>query len=433
MVGEFTLPYDTTLMEALADMVFISKVENDSSFTYAYFNHLALRHANVNQTAIGKTFREVHDPELSNLLNDKYNDVLQTKKTVTYEDSYLSSSGVREYSNTRLTPLFDEKGVCTYIMGVVQNITNEKLAQLDSANSWTKLVESEKLFRIIAENAQDVIVLINDKHEFMYVSPSSDEVYGFDSVEYIGKSSLWHVHPEDIPRLKQNFTQAMFGAKTYSLRLRVKHKVDGWLWSELKASPVYDEWDNFKHMVMIIREVTLQKKNEDQLEYFAYRDFLTDLPNRRFFTDRLLVELNQYQEKGNGFGVCLLDIDDFKKINDQFGHEVGDSVIQEFGRRLSETIGKAAVAARLGGDEFVLLLPNVETEALAQETAMAIQTAMEKPWSMKHATLNVTTSIGISLVASTVATVTSVLKDADDAMYEAKKSGKNCFHIVHSE
>ena len=97
------------------------------------------------------------------------------------------------------------------------------------------------------------------------------------------------------------------------------------------------------------------------------------------------------------------------------------------------TIGKDAVAARLGGDEFVLLLPDVETEAIAREIAKAIQLAMKEPWSMKHTTLNVTTSIGISLVTSKVKTVTSVLKDADDAMYEAKKSGKNCFHIVHSE
>jgi len=189
--------------------------------------------------------------------------------------------------------------------------------------------------------------------------------------------------------------------------------------------------DNSKHMVMIIRDITLQKKNEDQLEYFAYHDFLTDLPNRRFFTDRLLVELTQNRDQS--FAVFLLDIDDFKNINDQFGHDMGDFVIREFGRRLSMTIGKDAVAARLGGDEFVLLLPDVRTEMLAQETAMAIQSAMEKPWSMKHTTLNVTTSIGISLVASTATTVTSVLKDADDAMYEAKKSGENYFHIVHSE
>jgi len=433
MIDEIILPFDTTLMEELADMVFISKVEKDSSFTYVYFNHLAISHANVDQTAIGKTFGEVHDTELSTLLNDEYNKVLETQQTVTYEDSYFSSSGVRKYSNTRLTPLFDETGVCTYILGVVQNITNEKLAQLDSANSWTKLVESEKLFRIIAENAQDVIVLINDKHEYIYVSPSSNEVYGFDSKEYIGKSSLWHVHPEDMPRLVQNIRQAMLGATTYSLRLRIKHKIDGWLWSELKASPVYDEWDNFKHMVMIIRDITLQKKNEDQLEYFAYHDFLTDLPNRRFFTDRLLVELTQNQDQDRSFAVCLLDIDCFKNINDQFGHDIGDSVIREFGRRLSMTIGKDAVAARLGGDEFVLLLPDVETEAIAREIAKAIQLAMKEPWSMKHTTLNVTTSIGISLVTSKVKTVTSVLKDADDAMYEAKKSGKNCFHIVHFE
>lgn len=94
MFGDMVLPFDTTLMEALADMVFISKVEEDSTFTYAYFNHLALRHANVDQTAIGKTFSEVHDAELSQILNYQYSKVLQTKKVATYEDSYLSSSGI---------------------------------------------------------------------------------------------------------------------------------------------------------------------------------------------------------------------------------------------------------------------------------------------------------------------------------------------------
>ena len=427
------LPFDTTLMEALVDMVFISKVENDSTLTYAYFNNLAISHANVDKTAIGKSFSEVHDIELAETLEIQYGKVLQTKKVVTYEDSYLSSSGVRQYSHTRLTPLFDETGECFYIMGVVTNITNEKLAQLESENSWSELVQSEKQFRIIAENAQDVIVLINDKLEYIYVSPSSREVFGFDSQEYIGKPSLWHVHPEDVARLEQNFTQAQLDAKTHSLRLRIKHKVNGWLWSELKASPVYDNWNNFKHMVMIIRDVTVQKKNEDQLEYFAYHDFLTDLPNRRLFTERLSVELNQFREEGNGFAVCLLDIDFFKSINDQFGHDIGDCVIREFGRRLSGCINSEAVAARLGGDEFVLLLPHIETKALAQELAMVIQSAMKAPWPVKDATLSVTTSIGITLVASTKATVSSVLKEADDAMYEAKKSGKNCFHIVHSE
>ncbi|WP_318614919.1 diguanylate cyclase domain-containing protein [Sporosarcina sp. YIM B06819] len=432
MIDNSILPFDTTLLEVLEDMVFISKVEQDSTFTYAYFNHLAIQHANVNRDAIGKTFSETHDLELSTFLYNQYSKVLQTKELLIYEDSYLSSLGVRKYSNTRLTPLFDLTGTCTYIIGVVKDITTEKLAQLDSEISWNKLVESEKQFRIIAENAQDVIALINEKLAYTYVSPSSNEVYGFDSFEYIGKSAIWHVHPEDISRLEQGFIEVLLGAKTSSLRLRIKHKVDGWLWSELKVTPVNDKWNNFKHMVMIIRDVTLQKKNEDQLEYFAYHDFLTELPNRRLFTDRLQTKLDHFRDSGKGFAVCLLDIDHFKNINDQFGHEVGDCVIREFGKRLSGNIGKDAMAARLGGDEFVLLLPNVGTEELAQKTAMAVKSAMKEPWSMRHKMLHVTTSMGISLVSSTEATVTSVLKDADDAMYEAKKSGRNCFHIIHS-
>ena len=335
-----------------------------------------------------------------------------------YRTNLLGKSGVHISCLVNFTPV-EVKGEVVGVYAIVKD-----LRELDDMSN--KFVESEEHFRIIAENAQDVIALINDKLEYTYVSPSSNEVYGFDPVEYIGQQAIWHVHTEDISRLEVSITQALLEAKTASLRLRIKHRANGWLWSELKVTPVYDKWNKFKHMVMIIRDVTLQKKNEDQLEYFAYHDFLTDLPNRRFFTDRLQAELDQ----GDSFAVCLLDIDHFKSINDQFGHEMGDSVIREFGRRIAGSIDNDAVAARLGGDEFVLLLPHVGTEELAQETAMAVKSAMEEPWSMKHKTLHVTTSMGIALISSREATVTSVLRDADDAMYEAKKSGRNCFHIV---
>ncbi|MBU8880630.1 diguanylate cyclase [Bacillus sp. FJAT-29790] len=554
MVVETILPFDTALVEVLVDMVFIVKVEEDSTFTYAYFNHVVIEKTNLDQNAIGKRFSAVHDAELSALLNDEYGKVLKTNKSTTYEDSYKSPSGIR-FSKARLTPLFDEKGAYTYIIGVVKDVTNERIAQLESEDSWNKLVESksryrslfenntdavfttdlsgiilsgntgvekisgysldemkgralfqfldpsdstsaiksfqqaleqgsndyrtiflgksgvsisclvnftpievrdeivgiyaivkdlreledmsnklvesEKHFRIIAENAQDVIVLIDDKQEYLYISPSSNQVYGYDSTEYIGKPALWNVHPEDLSRLEQNFMQALREAKTCSLRLRIKHKLNGWLWSELKATPVYDERNKFKHMVMIVRDITLQKKHEEQLEYFAYHDSLTNLPNRRFFTDRLLTELDHFRRKGKSFAVFLLDIDHFKSINDQFGHEIGDCVIEEFGRRLCENTRKDAITARLGGDEFVLLLPEVETEENVKETAIKILRAMEMPWSIKHTTLDVTASIGISLVSSIEATVSSILKSADLAMYEAKKSGRNSFQLFH--
>ena len=128
--------------------------------------------------------------------------------------------------------------------------------------------------------------------------------------------------------------------------------------------------------------------------------------------------------------VFLLDIDHFKSVNDQYGHEIGDCVIKEFGRRLCGSIPKDAIAARLGGDEFILLLPKVETAELAKETAISIQRAMEAQWSIKHTTLTVTASMGISLVLSTEATVSTILKKADTAMYEAKKSGGNSFEIL---
>ncbi len=104
MVGEIILPFDTSLVEVLVDMVFIVKVEEDFTFTYAFINHVAIKKTNLDQNAIGKTFSEVHDEELSILLNDEYGKVLNTNKTTTYEDSYKSPSGIRRYSEAKSHP-----------------------------------------------------------------------------------------------------------------------------------------------------------------------------------------------------------------------------------------------------------------------------------------------------------------------------------------
>jgi diguanylate cyclase (GGDEF)-like protein/PAS domain S-box-containing protein len=297
------------------------------------------------------------------------------------------------------------------------------MTELDKMVS--KYADSEERFRIIAENAQDVIILLNEAGETVYASPSCETVYGFKPAEAIAAPPFSTIHPNDTAKLEHEFELSIVTGQACRMRLRVAHKTKGWVWSELYGTPVFDDQKNFIHKVLILRDITQQRKRESELEYFAYHDSLTGLPNRRLLADRLSKEI----ETGTKFAIMVLDIDDFKKINDGWGHEVGDAVIQEFGKRLSDNIGASDFASRLGGDEFVALLFDADTEEKARAAADKIQRAMEDPWVIKSQSFSIAASIGIALAPFKGADVSSIFQKADYALYEVKKSGKNYFKI----
>lgn len=547
------LPFDTALMEAIKDMVFIVSVNGDSVLKYEFFNKAVFERTHLTQDAIGKTFLETHNADIARMLNDHYGKALETLADVVYQDIYISPAGESYYSETTLTPLIDDTGKCNHIIGVVKDITGERLAGLASEEAWERLkesrsryrslyenntdaifsldlngrilggnstveklmdcvlndligtaflehvpscdeallttyftlaldgvsqdfrtkfsgkngkliavlvhfapvevkeeivgvyatlkdmteldkmasqyVESENRFRIIAENAHDVIVLMDSEGETLYVSPASKRVYGLEPAEYMGKPPFHNVHPDDIPQMREAFSLAIREAKTYISEVRLQHKTRGWIWAEVQGTPVFDEDRQFVHMLTITQDITLHKERETQLHHYAYHDSLTGLPNRRFLKERLLEKINQAEGKDDILTVFLLDIDHFKDINDQLGHDVGDAVIQEFGRRLLNSIGEEDVAARLGGDEFILLLPGVKTVEEAEKMATTIQQLVALSWEKQADSLEVTTSMGIALTPISGATVSSVLKSADVAMYEAKEAGRSTYRI----
>ncbi|HSJ39294.1 MAG TPA: sensor domain-containing diguanylate cyclase, partial [Planococcus sp. (in: firmicutes)] len=252
-----------------------------------------------------------------------------------------------------------------------------------------------------------------------------------DPEEYLAKPPFDNVHPDDIPQMRKAYSQAVEEAKTYISEVRLQHKTRGWIWAEVQGTPVFDEHQQFVHMLTITQDITLHKERENQLHYYAYHDSLTGLPNRRFLKERLLEELTQ-PLPDDVLTVFLLDIDYFKEINDQLGHDVGDSVIQEFGRRLLESIGEGGVAVRLGGDEFILVLPKIKTVGQAEEMAQKIQQMIAKPWENLADSLEITISMGIAITPKAGATVSSILKNADLALYESKGAGRSTYRIRSS-
>lgn len=284
-------------------------------------------------------------------------------------------------------------------------------------------MESEKNFRVIAENANDVIILINHMKEYLYISPSLESIFGFSPEEYKVKETFHNIHPEDRGELYSTLSTSIKSGEICKLRVRIGHKNGEWIWSELHGTPVFDDNHIYSHMVMIVRDVSLQKDYETKLEFFAYHDPLTGMANRRFFQETVESALLDYKDKDKNFAVLLLDIDKFKGINDKWGHETGDAVIREFGKRLQQCLCKGDLAARLGGDEFVVLLPGVNSPDAARVVVEKIRQAMKQPWQLENTVLEVSTSIGMTM-PETGSTLSSILKEADKAMYDEKNLKK---------
>lgn len=187
-------------------------------------------------------------------------------------------------------------------------------------------------------------------------------------------------------------------------------------------------------IVGIARDVTEQKKAEEtlrfqqrSLEHLAHHDALTGLPNRLYLVDKLNHALANPDQETASLAVLFLDLDHFKHINDSLGHSLGDEVLRAVSRRLGTCVRKADTIARLGGDEFTIVLQGVGSSVIAVEVAQKILAALKEPLILKDRELTVSTSIGISVSPSDGQTTEELLRNADAAMYRAKRDGRNTF------
>lgn len=289
--------------------------------------------------------------------------------------------------------------------------------------------ESEQRFRIIAENAQDLITMLDEKGKIIYVSPSYKTVLGFNKEEYLGKYFFHNIHLEHKDQLWESVLQSIKNEESWKLQVLNKHKTKGWIWCELCGTPVFDNQRQFIHMVCVTRDIQLQKEYEMKLKHIAFHDSLTNLPNRRLFKDKLTYTFNESRKNNSRFAVIIMDIDHFKSINDEMGHDIGDEVLVEFSKRVSKCLQDGEMVSRLGGDEFTVLLPNKQSENDVAAIALQIQRSMDETWNINNHEFKITTSMGIAIVTDEYETESSILKAADLALYEAKKAGRNTYRI----
>lgn len=289
-----------------------------------------------------------------------------------------------------------------------------------------KLAESEARYRTLAESAQDFIFLIDPQGNVQYINAYAASALNRTPGQITGKPFEALFSPGLVA--PQTWSTLFQSGKTISFVAEVALS-NAPLWLDSRFVSVRDSNGQTIAALGILRDITPIKQAEQQLQKMATHDALTNLPNRVLFQDRLDNALAQAHRNNRTVALLFLDLDGFKTVNDTLGHEYGDQLLQSVARRLLNCIREGDTAARLGGDEFVVILPNSGQLANVTDITDRICTAINRPFNLGQHTANIAVSIGISLYPQHGQDAKTLLKNADDAMYQAKQQGKNRYCI----
>ncbi len=295
------------------------------------------------------------------------------------------------------------------------------------------LREREGWLTTILQSIGDGVIATDRLGRITFMNPVAEKLTGWRQPESINKplSSVLHLIEEEsgklhrlsLPRLLNENLQNLVNGNVLIVNYDEKIPV------ELSATVIRDQKDNISGLVLVLHDLTERKRYEEKLRRNAIHDHLTELPNRSLFFDRLNIALAQAQREAHRLAVLMLDLDEFKKVNDTWGHTIGDKLLQSVAYRLIHMFRKSDTIARLGGDEFVLLLPEIPHVEVAKNVAERIILSFKKPFAFEGLAVSITASIGISLFPDDGEDADTLTRNADIAMYRAKEDGKNRFHL----
>jgi diguanylate cyclase (GGDEF)-like protein/PAS domain S-box-containing protein len=301
-----------------------------------------------------------------------------------------------------------------------------------NSSSINSLLQSEQRYRRLFETAQDGILILDAKTGAITdVNPFLINLLGYSEEEFI-KRKLWEVGAfKDIGASKDAFQalQKDEYIRYKDLPLRAK---DGQLIQVEFVSNVYLEGDK-KVIQCNIRDITERKQAQDALVQSeanyreqSVRDHLTGLFNRRYLEETLERELLRAKRKKFSLGIIMLDVDDFKSFNDKFGHAIGDLVLQSLGKLFLDNIRGEDIVSRYGGDEFLLVLPDTGKNVVLERAEELREDAASIGLQTESCTFpTVSLSMGVSIFPENGTTISTLLKAADDALYQAKNLGRN--------
>jgi diguanylate cyclase (GGDEF)-like protein/PAS domain S-box-containing protein len=298
-------------------------------------------------------------------------------------------------------------------------------AVAESLEQYSTLKEMEtRLFGAILVASPDPIYVLDLEGRFIYANKATADLFALEARAIIGKSTfdLGFSFASDF---QHNLEKVVADKTIYRGKLVHRFASGQGERFEYLLAAVLDEDGNTEATVCIFRDITEQALAEEKIWHNAHHDLLTGLPNRRLFLDRLEQEVKHAKRRNLPLSVLFMDLDGFKQVNDSFGHEVGDRLLSDVAKRLTDCIREDDTAARLGGDEFTVILTGPKQRKDVELVARTIIDALAMPFHIGQQSLKISVSIGITLYPQDASSPDALLEAADQAMYIAKKSASN--------
>jgi diguanylate cyclase (GGDEF)-like protein/PAS domain S-box-containing protein len=311
-----------------------------------------------------------------------------------------------------------------------------------------KLKESEELHRFIVNNSPDLVYMLDRNGCFTFVNDRVESLLGFHKEELIGRHYSEIVDEDHLEAARNVFNERRSGERAVTnIELKFKSRLPRQgprlfhaqsIWMELTAEGVYSDnnertRENFVGTYGTARDISERKEARDLINFQAYHDLLTHLPNRVLLRDRLQVAIAQARRNKRRLAVMFLDLDRFKLVNDTLGHSMGDRLLKAVANRLQSCLRRGDTLARFGGDEFTLLLPEVRTKDDVVVIAGKILDRLNAPFVIDGHELFVGASIGISIYPEAGESEEALIQNADIAMYQVKGRGKNGYQFFSEE
>ncbi|MGD9164018.1 MAG: EAL domain-containing protein [Chromatiales bacterium] len=325
----------------------------------------------------------------------------------------------KRYFDVLHIPERDETGSVVSVLGIGHDITDRKLAE-------EALRSSEERYRCIVDAASEGIWMVDAEGVTTFVNARLVDMLGYETADIVGATMGDFLFAEDEGAYEEWDAEIRRGnLKSDERRFR---RSDGEvLWTSISASPIFGSEQEFMGSVNLITDITERKQQQEQLHYQAHYDSLTGLPNRFLAMDRLEQNIRVAARSGTSTALLFLDLDDFKKVNDALGHEVGDQVLKQAAARLKLAVRNSDTVARLGGDEFIVLIHDIPDAEAIRPVAEKIVQTFQEVFRVMGREVMLTASLGVSIYPNDGNDPLLLLRNADTAMYHAKAMGRNAY------
>lgn len=346
--------------------------------------------------------------------------VLREGQEILCEESVSPCGAEPRVVLTKKNRFVDSKGKY-FLVGVIHDITERKQAEEKlklASNVFTHTREG-----IMITDAEGIIIEINN---------TFTEINGYSRKEIIGQNLRVLSSGRQTPSLYAEMWQALLEKGHWKGEISNRHK-SGEVYIEiLNISAVKNADGQVTNYVGLSTDITLMKAQLGELERYAYYDVLTNLPNRVLLADRLSQAMLQCSRHRQSLAVVFLDLDGFKEVNDTYGHDVGDELLIAISQRITKELRENDTLARFGGDEFVAVLADLAKVEDCQPVLERFLLAASEPVTVGDAILNISASIGVTFYPQDNVDAVQLMRHADQTMYVAKESGKNCYRIFNT-